>query len=152
MRWLKRAALVVLILAGLCFFTLRSVNGPVNRMHEAVQTGMTVREVLRTGTGWFSLNVSQEHEAAADDWPSVSFRPVNPDGVRATYSSVEGFIANKDYSFEDAERLLEARIRASGKSWTAVFYFVGSPTRRNLRVTFGADARVSKVPQVYWVE
>lgn len=148
MRKVLWIALAFIALGG---YVCWQVNGPAYAMRRAIRPGMTVAQVLDSGSGYYSCHFySDAHPDATGDFPSFTIRSAkdSPVSLLGLSSYPED---QKDRSWPnhaDFAQSAEQRIQQSGQRWRAFFWFVGTPRTLSFSVTFGPDGRVVAISKL----
>ena len=140
--------LVILAIVVLGFIWWVSM-GPARSMISQVHSGMSAQEVMEAGSGWVACTLRTD----PDKNGSMRYMAITspPGGSVNTTSSTfpedkpkRNWTNRRQFSNE-----LDRRIRASGKEWEAKFVFTGVLSRSDFTVTFGPDAKVSKISMLH---
>jgi hypothetical protein len=114
-------------------------------MISRVHPGMSVADVMDSGTGWISCTLRSE---APKDRQLRFMAITSPAGSSVSTTSstfpedkpTHNWTTRRQFSAD-----VERRIRASGTPWQVDFVFTGLLNRSNFTVTFGPDGKVTDV-------
>jgi hypothetical protein len=142
---------VFLVIVGLVVFGAVWWNsmGPARTMSSRVHRGMTVQEVMDSGSGWISCSFrnapAKSSEVRYIEVTSPASASVNTNS--SSYS--EDKPSRKWPSRRQFSADLERRIKASNTPWQARFVFTGVMNRSDFTVTFSPDGKVSEVTMLH---
>lgn len=139
---------VFLVIIALIVFSAVWWNsiGPARSMSSRVHRGMTVQEVMDSGTGWISCSLRAVPPKGASDLHHIEITSPASASVNTNSSSFpEDRPARKWASRRLFSTDLERRIKTSNANWQARFVFTGILSRSDFTVTFGPDGKVTDI-------
>jgi hypothetical protein len=142
-----------LVIVGLIVFGLVFWNsmGPARGMASNIHRGMSVFDVMESGSGWISCSIhAMPSKNPKSQMPYIEITSPASASVNTNSSTFpEDKPARRWTSRRQFSADLERRIRASGTPWQAKFVFTGVMNRSDFIVTFGADATVTDISMLH---
>lgn len=115
-------------------------------MSSRVHRGMSVQEVMDTGSGWVSCTVKTVPPKGSSNLRYIEITSPASAFVSTNSSSFpEDRPTRKWPTRRQFSNDLEHRIRTSNENWQARFVFTGILHRSDFTVTFGPDGKVNDV-------
>ena len=150
-RLVKISLFVVIV--GVVVFGLVFWNsmGPARGMASNIHRGMTVFDVMESGSGWISCSLhAVPSKNSKSQMPYIEITSPASASVNTNSSTFpEDRPARRWTSRRQFSADLERRIRASGTPWQAKFVFTGVMNRSDFTVTFAPDATVTNVSMLH---
>ncbi len=140
--------ILVVVLCAMWWISMSPARGMANRVHP----GMTAQEVLDSGSGWISCTIRAVPPKVVPDAPLRYIEITNTaasDVATNSSSFPEDRPTRRWPSRRQFSNDLEHRIKSSGTPWEARFIFTGMMNRSDFTVTFGPDAKVTKVSTLH---
>jgi hypothetical protein len=128
--------------------SMSSARGMASRIHQ----GMTAQEVMDSGSGWISCTIRALPPKVDSNHP-VRYMEITNTASADVSTNSSSFPEDRPTRRWPSRRSfssdLERRIRSSGLPWEATFVFTGMLNRSDFTVTFGPDAKVTKVSMLH---
>lgn len=123
---------------------------PSRSMLSRVHRGMTVQEVMDSGTGWVSCTLREIPPKGSSEVRYMEITSPASASVNTNSSSYpEDKPARKWPSRRQFSADLDKRIRSSNATWHARFVFTGVLHRSDFAVSFGPDGKVNDVSTLH---